>query len=171
MSITIISRDSELGLTQKKLEGYKKYSDIIQWGRKNPVWWAENILGVSFMDYQKYVFQSSWDKQFALWLMSRNGGKSTLSAPFVMSKMMLYPNFASYILSLTAMQSQDTFLKMEQIAKRQIESFVGLNDIFIGEVVSSANHDGFVHHPQGFDVNYIMVVCTNSIRRFRYIKR
>ena len=152
MSITIISRDSELGLTQKKLESYKKYSEIIQWGRKNPALFAETFLGVSFMDYQwqKYVFQSSWDKQFALWLMSRNGGKSTLSAPFVMSKMMLYPNFASYILSLTAMQSQDTFLKMEQIAKRQIESFVGLNDIFIGEVVSSSNHDGFVHHPQGF---------------------
>ena len=112
MSITIISKDSELGLTQKKLESYKKYSEIIQWGRKNPALFAETFLGVSFMDYQKsvFVFQSSWDKQFALWLMSRNGGKSTLSAPFVMSKMMLYPNFASYILSLTAMQSQDTFL-------------------------------------------------------------
>lgn len=93
---------------------------------------------------------SSWDKQFSLWLMSRNGGKSTLSAPFVMTKLMLYPNFASYILSLTAMQSQDTFLKMESIAKQQIESFAGLTDIFIGEVVSSSNHDGFVHHPQGF---------------------
>lgn len=69
-----------------------------------------------------------------------------------MSKMMLYPNFQSYILSLTAMQSQDTFLKMESIAKQQIESFAGLNDIFIGEVTSSANHDGFVHHPQGFRV-------------------
>ena len=110
MSITIISKDSELGLTQKKLESYKKYSEIIQWGRKNPALFAETFLGVSFMDYQKYVFQMSWDKQFALWLMSRNGGKSTLSAPFVMSKMMLYPHFASYILSLTAMQSQDTFL-------------------------------------------------------------
>lgn len=152
MSVTIISKDSELGLTQKKLESYKKYSEIIQYGRKNPVWWAETVLGVQMMDYQKYAFQSSWDKQFSLWLMSRNGGKSTLSAPFVMSKMMLYPNFASYILSLTAMQSQDTFLKMEAIAKRQIESFVGLNDIFIGEVVSSSNHDGFVHHPQGFRV-------------------
>lgn len=39
---------------------------------------------------------------------------------------------------------------MESIAKQQIESFAGLTDIFIGEVVSSANHDGFVHHPQGF---------------------
>ena len=64
----------------------------------------------------------------------------------------LQSNVTPVILSLTAMQSQDTFLwlKMEQIAKRQIESFVGLNDIFIGEVVSSSNHDGFVHHPQGF---------------------
>lgn len=111
MSITIINRDNELGLTQKKLEGLKKYSEIIQYGRKNPTWFAETFLGVTFMDYQKYTFMSSWDKQFALWLMSRNGGKSTLSAPFVMTKMMLYPNFASYILSLTAMQSQDTFLR------------------------------------------------------------
>lgn len=150
MAITIISKDSELGLTQKKLESFKKYSEIIQWGRRNPVMFAEVFLGVTMMDYQKYAFQMSWDKQFALWLMSRNGGKSTLSAPFIMAKMMLYPNFQSYILSLTAMQSQDTFLKMEQIAKRQIESFVGLNDIFIGEVVSASNHDGFIHHPQGF---------------------
>ena len=36
-------------------------------------------------------------------------GKSTLSAPFMMTKMMLYPNFQTYILSLTAMQSQDTW--------------------------------------------------------------
>ena len=69
-----------------------------------------------------------------------------------MTKLLLFPNFQSYILSLTAMQSQDTFLKMESIAKQQIESFAGLNDIFLGEVVSSSNHDGFVHHPQGFRV-------------------
>ena len=74
MSITIISRDSELGLTQKKLEGYKKYSEIIQWGRKNCVKFAETFLGVVLMDYQKYAFQMSWDKQFIMWLMSRNGG-------------------------------------------------------------------------------------------------
>lgn len=74
MSVTIISRDSELGLTQKKLEGYKKYSDIINWGRKNPVLFAETFLGVQMLDYQKYTFQSSWEKQFSLWLMTRNGG-------------------------------------------------------------------------------------------------
>lgn len=67
-----------------------------------------------------------------------------------MTKMILFPNFNSFILSLTANQSQDTFMKMESIAKQQIESFCGLTDIFLGEVVSSSSHDGFVHSPSGF---------------------
>lgn len=41
---------------------------------------------------------------------------------------------------------------MEAIAKKQIESFTGLNDIFLSEVVSSSNHDGWLHNPQGFRV-------------------
>ena len=44
VSITIINRDSELGLTHKKLEGLKKYSEIIQYGRKHPAWFAETFL-------------------------------------------------------------------------------------------------------------------------------
>ena len=80
-----------------------------------------------------------------------NGGKSTLSAPYAMTKMMLFPNFEAYILSTTSAQSQDTFLKMEKIAKRQIESFTGLTDIYFNEIVKSAsNADGFTHSPQGF---------------------
>ena len=76
---------------------------------------------------------------------------STLSAPFAMTKMMLFPNFEAFILSVTSAQSQDTFMKMEKIAKRQIESFTGLTDIFYNEIVKSAsNTDGFTHSPQGF---------------------
>lgn len=93
---------------------------------------------------------NSWDKMFTLWLMSRNGGKSTLIAPFTMTKMLLFPNFESYILSITAAQSQDTFSKMEKIAKKQIESFTGLTDFYLGEVVTGSNTDGFTHSPAGF---------------------
>jgi hypothetical protein len=71
MGITIINKGN---LTQKKLEGYLKYNEILVWGRRNPVKFAELILGLELMDYQKYTFQESWTKQFALWLMSRNGG-------------------------------------------------------------------------------------------------
>ena len=40
---------------------------------------------------------------------------------------------------------------MEAIAKQQIESFMGLTNIFLGEVVSNqVGHDGFIHSPQGF---------------------
>lgn len=40
---------------------------------------------------------------------------------------------------------------MEKIAKRQIESFTGLTDIYFDEIVKSAsNSDGFTHSPQGF---------------------
>ena len=63
---------------------------------------------LKLMDYQRYVFMQSFTKPFVLWLMGRNSGKSTLSSPFNMTKMMLFPNFNSYILSLTASQSQDT---------------------------------------------------------------
>lgn len=148
--MNVISREN---LSQRKLEGYLKMAEIIQWGRRNPVKFVETFLGVEMMDYQKYAFMNSWTKQFVLWLMSRNAGKSTLSAPFAMAKLLLFPNFESYILSLTAGQSQDTFLKMENIAKKQIESFTGLTDIFLGEVVKASNHDGFVHSPQGFRFN------------------
>lgn len=140
-------------LSQRKLEGYLKWAEIMQWGRRNPVKFAETFLGVQFMDYQKYCFMESWNKQFVLWLMGRGSGKSTLSAPFAMTKLLLFPNFESYLLSLTAGQSQDTFLKMENIAKKQIESFTGLTDIFLGEVVKQSNHDGFIHSPQGFKYN------------------
>lgn len=142
---------SKENLSQRKLEGYIKWAEIIRWGRRNPVKFCEKFIGIEFMDYQRYAFMNSWDKQFVMWLMTRNGGKSTLSAPFAMAKMMLFPNFEAYILSLTSAQSQDTFLKMEKIAKRQIESFTGLTDIYFNEVVkSAANTDGFTHSPQGF---------------------
>jgi len=75
---------------------------------------------------------------------------STLVAPFNMTKLLLFPNFTSYILSITAAQSSDTFTKMEKIAKKQIESFTGLTDFYLGEVVPSANSDGFTHSPAGF---------------------
>lgn len=37
MSITVINKPSVAGLTQKKLEGYLKYCELLKWGRCNPV--------------------------------------------------------------------------------------------------------------------------------------
>jgi len=59
-------------ISQRQLEGYLKYAELIQWGRRNPVMFCEYMMGIEFMDYQRYAFMNSWDKQFVMWLMSRN---------------------------------------------------------------------------------------------------
>jgi len=143
-------RKTDLELSQKKKEAYDKYGNLIQWGRKNPVLFAEEVIGIEFLDYQRYCFAESWNKQFSCITMSRNGGKSFYIAPFTFTKMLLFPNFTSYILSVTAQQSQDTFLKMEKMALRQIESMVGLTDFMIQQVQPSVNGNGFIHAPSGF---------------------
>jgi len=76
---------------------------------------------------------------------------STLSAPFIMAKGILIGGHNTYILSNVSSQSQDTFMKIEQIAKKEIASFSGLTDFFMGELVkSAANTDGFTHSQTGF---------------------
>lgn len=73
------------------------------------------------------------------------------SAPFLMAKSILYPNFYSYIISTNGSQAQETFLKIEKITKKQLSSFTGLTDFFQNEIITSnANKDGFTHKPESF---------------------
>lgn len=138
-------------LSQRKLDGYLKYCEIIQWGRKNPARFVEEFFGIAFLDLQKYVFMNMWTKPFVLLCQCRNSGKSTISAPYLMAKALLYPNFYSYIISSNGSQAQETFLKIEKICKRQISSFTGLTDVFQNEIITSnANKDGFTHKPESF---------------------
>lgn len=98
------------GVSQRKLDGYMEYVKIIQWGRRNPTKFVEEFMGISFLDLQKYVFANMWVTPFVLLCQCRNSGKSTISAPFLMAKSVLYPNFYGYIISATGNQSQETFL-------------------------------------------------------------
>ncbi len=107
---------------------------------------------------------SSWDTQFVLWCMSRNAGKSTLGAPFIMAKNLLIPNFQAYILAGVGSQSQEMFMKIEKIAKREIASFTGLTDVFANELVKSAsNTTGFTHNPASFQYKLYNGAVTNSL--------
>lgn len=138
-------------MSQRKIEGYQRLAKVIQWGRKNPVKFVERFLGVELLDYQKYVFMKSWNTPFVLWCMGRSSGKTTLGSPFIMAKTMLIPNFSVYILAGVGSQSQEMFLKIEKIAKREIASFTGLTDVFFHETVKSAsNKTGFTHNPASF---------------------
>lgn len=108
----------------------------------------------------------SWSKPFVLWVMSRNAGKSTLIAPFIMAKSMLFSNHQTYILAGTGGQAQGTFLKIEDIALKRISSFTGLTDVFANEAVkngSASNTTGFTHSPRSFEVGLYNGSKINSL--------
>ncbi len=138
-------------LTTKKLESYRKWTEIRLWGLRQPVKFAEFILGIEFLDAQKLVFMNSWTKKYILWAMSRNAGKSFMTAPFVVCKQLLIPNHQTYFLSGTHEQSINTIKKIEDIAKKRISSVTGLTDVLDSEIVKNvANTSGFSHLPSGW---------------------
>lgn len=151
-------------LSERKLEGYLKLAKIIQWGRQRPVDFVELFFGISLLDFQKYAFMGAWEKPYVLWVMSRNAGKTTLAAPFIMAKSILFNNFQTYILAGTGSQSQGAFLKIEEITLQRISSFTGLTDVFANETVKSAsNKTGFTHKPSSFETSLYNGSKINSL--------
>ena len=140
-------------MTTKKYREKIDLAEFLQWGRRNPSRFIEEVFNVQLMDYQRYLIDSSWNKPFVVWAMSRNGGKSLLAALFIMAKMLLIPGFKAYILAAVGSQSIELFTKMEQFAMKNISSFTNLNDIFQSNVVKSqANSTGWVHNPASYTV-------------------
>ena len=148
---TIFVKPTEEIISQRKMEGMQKLSEIKQWGLRNPTKFMGRFIGVDLLDVQTYTFMNSWDKMYALWLCTRNYGKSTLLALYYMTRGMLLNNCRCYICAGTSDQSIETFEKIVSIAKNEIESFTGLTDVFRNEVViNMTNNDGFIRNPAGF---------------------
>lgn len=76
MSLSIVVRPGCKEVSQRKLEIYDKYCQIIQWGRQNPIQFASRFMGVETLDLQAFVIANTWPADFALWLESRNAGKA-----------------------------------------------------------------------------------------------
>ena len=112
----IINSMSSKELSQKKLEEYEKMAKIIQWGRKQPVKFAELFFGLKLIDYQAYCFMRTWIAQFALWAECRGAGKDTLAAVYYMTRLLLIPDYSLYISSNTYSQSVESFNKLRDIA-------------------------------------------------------
>ena len=150
-NFTVFVKPSERVITQRKMEGLQKLAELKAWGLRNPTKWMSTMFGIDLLDSQAYAVAGSWDKMYALWLCSRNFGKSTLLGAYAMTRGMLMNNWRGYICAGTSDQSIETFVKIESIAKRQIESMTGLTDVFINEVVvNQGAGDGFIHNPAGF---------------------
>lgn len=79
---------------------------------------------------------------------------SYMSAIFIMLRSLLFPHYNSYIMGPTGNQSQETFTKLENIAKNNIASAIGITSVFIDECTRmNAKADPFTHNAQGFAVS------------------
>lgn len=148
--ISVYNNLTELNVNSRRLETMEKYNKIIAWGRKHPLKFIETILGVDLLDFQKYIIGNTWTAEKAVWLCSRNAGKSFLIAVYSAARCMLFPNVATYIMSNSARQSGDTHRKIEALAKKNIPSAKRITGVFYNEIVkNNSNTDGFVHSAQG----------------------
>lgn len=149
--ISVFTNRTEIEVTTRRLEQMAKYNKIIQYGRQNPSWFIENIFKITLLDFQKYIIMGSWTAERVCWVCSRNSGKTFLGAVYMMTRALLFPYYQINLLNVSARQSQDTFLKMENIAKKQIASLVGSSDVFYNELVrGSGGNDGFLHREQSY---------------------
>lgn len=150
----IIPSETKKEFSQRKLETYDKYCRVINWGRKYPVAFAERFFGIGLLDYQKYIIENTWMSQFAWWLICRNGAKSTTMGIYCMLRSVLIPFNVSYFLGNTGEQAKETFSKIEKIAKKEIESFTGLTDVFMSEIkLNGPTGAAFSHNPASFNVD------------------
>lgn len=154
--ISIYNNIPEISLSPRRIEIANRYNKIIQLGRQNPVWFIEEILGIKLLDYQKYVVMSSWDKSTVCWVFSRNAGKSFLGGTYITARSILFPNHATYIMSGNAKQSQDTFLKIENIAKGAVASLRTSNGaLIINELDKpNGNMNGFIHDKESYKCTF-----------------
>lgn len=152
--INVIFNDFNYEILPKKLETFEKYCKVLQWGRQHPTRFAEQFMNLQFTDMQKWVFLSSWVPSNIVWLLSRSSGKSYMAAIFLMIRALLFPHTNSYILAPSGSQAQETFTKMENIAKNNIASAVGVTRVFLNETVKyNSKADPFTHNAQSYTVS------------------
>lgn len=137
---------TKVELAQRQLYEYELYTKIIQEGRRNPVWWMEEILGIKLFDSQKYIVMNSWQARFVVWLMSRGFGKTSIANIYDATRLMLIPNYKIFVSCNSASQSADFFRSLEDIFRHINPTFKSVTDVFLGElVVTPTNKSGFSH--------------------------
>lgn len=164
MSLTVINKKNQKEISQRKLETYEKYAQVINWGRGYPVEFCSRFMGIELLDIQKYAIYNSWFRDFIIWLESRNAGKSTQIAIYSMLRSLLIPFHSTYFLGNTGEQAKETYKKIEKLAKKEIESFTGCTDVFFNELVrNGATSDGFVHNPASFTLQLFNGANINTL--------
>ena len=114
----------------------------------------QDFLKIQLTDHQKWMILSSWTPSTVVWLCSRATGKSFMASVFLMTRSLLLPNTNSYIMRPSGGQAQETFQKMEDIAKGNIASLMGTSSVFLDECVRmNSSADPFTHAKTSYSVS------------------
>lgn len=147
--ISVYRHLTDNNMTRKDEESVQRYVKLIQWGRKSPIQFIELVLGVPLMDYQRWLVAMTWVAEYAVWVCSRNAGKSFLLGNFLCARALLFSQQRIHIMSTGSRQANETFETMENIVKRNVASLKTRNTVFMDELEkSNANTDGFTHNPK-----------------------
>ena len=95
-------------LTIRDQDAIDKYIILIQWGRRNPIQFVERILQIPLMDYQKWLIANTWNRKVAVWVCSRNAGKSFLLGIITQLRALLYPKSKINIIGAVGRQSSES---------------------------------------------------------------
>ena len=88
----------------------------------------------------------TWVSEYAVWVCSRNAGKSFLIGVITQIRALLYPKSKIHIMSTGSRQANETFETMETIARHQVKTLISDNEVFMGELkVGKGDTDGFTH--------------------------
>ena len=128
-----IELKSFYGLSQRKQDYYEQYIKLLKWGRKYPVRFIETFFNVELLDYQRYLISKTWVADNSLWLMCRNGSKTTCLSFYTLGRCVLFPNTEAWLISRTGSQSKELYTKMEKVAKKNLPSFPNLSDFILDE--------------------------------------
>ena len=137
---------TKIDLAQRQINEFELYTKIIQEGRRNPVWFVEEMLGIKLFDSQKLIFMNTWQARYVVWLMSRGFGKTSIANIYDVTRLMLIPNYKIFVSCNSASQSADFFRSLEDIFRHINPTFKSVTDVFLGELVTSpTNKSGFSH--------------------------
>lgn len=137
---------TKVELAQRQINEYELYTKIIQEGRKNPVWFVEEMFGIKLFDSQKILFMNSWQARYVVWIIHRGFGKTSIASIYDACRLVLIPNYKIFVSCNSASQSADYFRSLEEIFKHINPTFSSVTEMFLGELVTTpTNKDGFSH--------------------------
>lgn len=127
----------------------------------------KKIVGIRNTDEKVAMRCISVDSSTGLFLSGEYNNithNSFMASVFLMLRSLLFANTNSYIMAPSGNQSQETFTKMEDIAKKNIASLTGTTDVYFNECMRmNSVADPFTHSKQGFTVGLYNGSTVNSL--------